>query len=344
MATNPIGAGTGGYVLYIIKESTWGVAPTARANYFMLPAEPLSGLDNVMAVVDDLRRGQNIIGFNRMEGVHKTELPISTIAYPDQTGWFLVSIMGDDVLTGTGPYTHTFDVLSDIPTSATPSLTVAVVNDVLTGGNALVHTGVKVTGATFRFTTAEGFLTLETSTVGKGAQTATAAGLTGSFPTSEPSSNDPLRGWEGFVTNGGGQLNGKITECEIAVAREADVIFAAGSSADPNNKFADAVIHGMVGITGRLVAMFDNMNAVDLYRNFSTDNLLIQFDNNVSGAGKRSLKFDVKKATYGESPAEIDVSGNHMTIAFNFRGLYDGSSGKGLQVVLVNNKSVAYDV
>ena len=90
--------------------------------------------------------------------------------------------------------------------------------------------------------------------------------------------------------------------------------------------------------------MFDNMNAVDLYRNFSTDNLLIQFDNNVSGAGKRSLKFDVKKATYGESPAEIDVSGNHMTIAFNFRGLYDGSSGKGLQVVLVNNKSVAYDV
>src|SRR3990172_6246160 len=103
MATNPIGAGTGGYVLYVIKESAWGTAPTARGSYTMLPAEPLSGLDTVEAATDDLRRGQNIIGFNRMEGVHRTVLSISTIAYPDQMGWFLVSILGDDAVTGSTP-------------------------------------------------------------------------------------------------------------------------------------------------------------------------------------------------------------------------------------------------
>ena len=99
----------------------------------------------------------------------------------------------------------------------------------------------------------------------------------------------------------------------------------------------------MVGITGRVVAVFDNMNAADLFRNFTTDNLLMQLDNNLAAGNKRAFKFDVKKATYGESQAEIDVSGNHMSIAYNFRGLYDSSSSKGLQVVLQNAKSAAYD-
>lgn len=340
MATNPIGAGTGGYAVYIAKETNWGTAPTARSSYVMMPAEPASLVDTVEAVVDDLARGQNIIGFNRMEGVHRTELSLSSIAYPDQIGYFLLSILGRDTMTGTGPYTHTFDVIADKASDATPSLAVAVVDDVLTAGNELVHEGCKVTNLAFRFTVAEGFLTFEAGLSGRGARKGSEVGLTGSFP-AEPANNNPWRGWEALVT-GPAALQGKVTEAELTIAREADIVFATATSASPNNKYADAVIHGRVGITGSITAVFDNVSALDLYRNFSTSQMSIIFDNGQTGANLRRITFDLKKVTFGEDPAEIDRSGNYMRITYSFRGLYDAATATGIQVVLVNNRSTAY--
>lgn len=332
----PIGATSGGYNLFVAKETTWGTAP-AGAAFMFLPAEPLSGLDVIEAITDDLRRGQNIIGYNRMEGIHRTELSVSTLSYPEQMGLFLYSILGKDTVAGTAaPYTHVFDAISDTPSTATPSMSIVVKDDILTGSNLMIHEGLKCTGLTQRFTVAEGFLTVEASFIGKGAR----LGGIASMPTSESATNDPFRGWEACVTNASGELDGKVIDAEITIAREADAIYAACSStADPNNKYADNVIHGMVGITGRVTATFDNVNLATLYRSFGSGQLLVRFNNNLAGGSLRSLEYDIKKATFSEAPAEIDRSGNHMTIAFSFRGLYDATSTKGIVATLKNGKA-----
>lgn len=337
-----VGATSGGYVLYLIKEVTWGTTVTDRSTYTMLPAEPLSGIDVVEAVTDDLRRGQDIIGFNRMEGIHRTELTISTLGYPDQIGLFFLSILGSDAVSGSDPYTHVFDVISDTPATATPSIALSVVDDILSdaAGDDLIHQGLKCTSVTSRFTVAEGFLTVEAAFIGKGADKGTALSLTGVYPTSEPATNDPLRGWEACVTNASGEIDGKVLDAEVVLSREADAIYAAcDGTADPQGKFADNVIHGMVGITGRVTAVFDNVDLVDLYRDFTTGQMFIRLNNNLTGVNERRLEFDIKKATFSESPAEIDRSGNHMTIAFSFRGLYDSTSTKGVTVTLVNGNA-----
>jgi Phage tail tube protein len=342
MPTNPLGVTSGGYVLYIAKETSWGVPPTSAAGYVMLPADPISGFDDVTAITDDLRRGQNIIGFNRMEGIHKTALALVTLAYPDQIGNFYNGIMGQDVVSGSGPYLHTFDIISDSAATATPSYAVSMKDDVLISGSTLIHGGCKVTSLTTKFDMSQGFVGVDIALEGKGAQTATLAGVSGTWPTSEPSSNNPLRGWEAYITNGTGEINGKLLHGDIVIARAAEAIYAAGSTANPNAKYADSIIHGMVGITGSLVAVFDNTNLMDLYRNFPTTNLLIGFDNNVSGVGHRILEFDVKKATFGEAPAALDHSTDAISIAFSFRGLYDSVTSKGLTVRLTNAHSATY--
>ena len=310
-------ATSAGYISYITPEqATWGQLPGSPVWVF-LPTEPTSGVDVVETLSDDARRGLAAIGFRQLEGVHRTEFTLSGPAYPDEIGHLVRSLIGSDTFAAGTPSaanTHVFDVES-MATAAGRSFQVQIQDD---SGTDYTHEGCVASAMTFRFNSSEGLLTYEATIMGKGLVTATAA-ATGSDAT-----DDPLRGWHSHVTTSvglGTGATGRLSEGEISIARDADLLYVA-----QNDRFPKTLIPGLVAVTGRFTASFDALADLDLYRNLTNEPLIIEWTYGTSNL-TRSIDFEFPKASFGDSPAEIDRSANNMTIAYNFRGLIGTSSG-----------------
>ena len=305
-----------GFKAFITPETaTWGSLP-ASPTWAMLPIDPTSGVDTVETLFDDARRGLAAIGFRQLEGVHRTDFSIGGPAYPDEIGHLIRSIIGADTVGTAAPYAHVFDIQS-MADAGGRSFQIQLLDDALAGGESYTHQGCVATGLTFRFNSSTGLLTYEANILGKGMVTTTAQAAV------SDSTDEPLRGWHANVATSSGLgtgATGRLIEGEIAIARDAELLYVAN-----NNKFPVKLIPGLIAVTGRFTASFDVLANLELYRALTNEALILEFAYG-AGAATRSIDFEFPKASYGDSPAEIDRSGNNMTIAYNFRGLIGTSS------------------
>lgn len=299
-----------GYGVAIAPETTtWNTKPSGGYSWEFLPVEPTSGVPVVDNIFDEARRGLAAIGFNQLAGVERTEMSLSGPVYPEQIGWLLKSIFGTVDSSGTAdPYEHVFDATSMADADGY-SLAVQIDDDV----GQFTHTGCMVTGLTFRFNAAEGLVTCETSLIGYGMGTAEAAHATAEDTTY----NDPFRGWQADVTTSSGlgtSSTGRLIEGEIAIARDADLLYVANNSVNPVR-----LIPGLIAVTGRFTASFDAVADLTLYTTTAPQAMAMRFLQGTTP--ERGLAFEFPKLSYRESPAEVDRSGNNMTIGYNIRGL-----------------------
>lgn len=307
---------SGGYKVFITPETaTWG--SIATPTWLLLPVEPASLLDVVETLFDDARRGQAVEGFRQLEGVHRTDFSLSGPAYPNEIAHMIRSLIGPDTLIGTAaPYSHVFDVVS-MATAAGRSFQIQALDDSLGGGESYTHEGCVATGLTFRFNAASGMLTYEANILGRGMVTTTAQAAV------SDATDEPMRGWHANVLTSvglGTGITGRLIEGEISIARPGDLLYVAN-----NNKFPVRLHPGLVAVTGRFTASFDDLDNANLYRNLTNEALILEFAYG-AGASLRSIDFEFPKASYGDSPAEIDRSSSNMTIAYNFRGLLGTTS------------------
>jgi len=302
-------ASSASFGVHIAPETVaWATTP-ASPTWEFFPVEPTSGVPVFDNIFDDARRGLPAIGFNQLAGVQRTELSLSGPVYPSEMGWFLKCIFGGVTNSGTAdPYTHLYDVLA-APDADGLSMLVQLQDDSV--ANGYTHRGCFPTGITFRFNAGEGLITHETTLLGYGMSTAIAASA------AVDATDDPFRGWQMDVTTsaGLGASPGRLIEGEISIARDADLLYVASNSQNPVQCYP-----GLVAVTGRLMCSFDVEGDLEVYTTDPPEALILQCSY-LDGAASRSLDFEFPKLSYRESPAEIDRSGNNMTISYNIRGL-----------------------
>src|SRR2546426_3246062 len=214
-----------GYKVWIAREANWAQAPST---WIALPADPTSGVDVVETLFDDARRGQAVIGFRQLEGVHRTEMTIASPLYPDECGLLFRSIIGDDQFTGSTASVnalHRFDVES-FATADTQSFTLAIGDD--TNAQLYRHAGLMVTQMTIRFNAGEGLVTQESTVMGYGMVTTLA---TANITNITDTTSDPFRGWQSTIT--AGTISGSLISGEISIARNSDLLYVAQNSKFP---------------------------------------------------------------------------------------------------------------
>jgi len=334
------------YKVFISPEtSTWAqINPT----WVLLPAEPTSGVDIVETLFDDARRGQAVQGFRQLEGVHRTELSISCPLYPEETGHLFRSILGPDQYTasnGSTPSLHVFD--TTIMASATGnSFAIQIQDAALASNESYTHLGCMVTQMTIRFNAGEGLVTMDNTIMGYGMETTYAQASV------VDATNNPWRGWQGRVD--AGNMTGRLIEGEINISRPSDLVFVARKS-----KFPISMVPGLIEVTGRMTCSFDDaFNAgtgnLDLYRGVVNEPVRLTF-RYCDPSTAPALNIEFPKFSYTDSPAEIDRSGNNMTIGYNFRALEGTVSGTtsygpansrqtNIRVALYNQRNSQYAV
>ncbi|MDI3341828.1 MAG: phage tail tube protein, partial [Sphaerobacter sp.] len=157
--------------------------------------------------------------------------------FPDVPPYLLLGILGKDTVTGTGPYTHSFALLT---TGLPPSFTLSDYN----GYEERQFAGMRVEQLDLKYSL-DGALEYSAKLLGKKSATATTTTPTfGTVP--------PFLAWQCAVTIGGVSVP-RVAGWDMTLQRKSEVLFAANNSQDPRDIFV-----GPLQVTGKMTAYFED--------------------------------------------------------------------------------------
>ena len=181
-------------------------------------------------LVDEGNRGNAAADQLLYQGIRESTLEVPTAEfYPDDWGHVLMSIMGQDTVTGTNPYTHTIGYASGLP----PSYSATDYSGATSGGQSRRMVGLYNKK-------------LEVKWVDNGKFTTTSMWFgRASTPVAKPAKSfsalQPFVPWQGALTLNGGS-NNKMRELTLSVERLEPVnIFGSAGTQDPAYGFVGRV-------------------------------------------------------------------------------------------------------
>lgn len=234
---------------FVVKELTWlGLAKeasfgTAVVPTYYSPFKDVKPEDVIDYIKDQGIRGAMATTYNVINGIQHSTMDITTDAYPDVLGLFLLSILGSDTVTGaSSPYTHAFKLAR---TAQPPSLT----HTYYDGTSIRQFAGHMVEEVSIKWA-ANAAIEVSVKSQGK------VSAVYGSALTPTPSSTTPFAGWQFTATLGGTQkLN--LVGFDISLKRKLYVQHAANDSTNPT-----AIVSGGLEVTGK--ATFDKADDTEL--------------------------------------------------------------------------------
>jgi hypothetical protein len=224
--------------LGIAKETAWGTA--VNPAYF-LPFKDAKPEDVIDYVKDEGIRGAMAMTYNVIPGVAHGTFEIDGQVFPDSFGLLVLSILGQDTVTGTGPYTHAMALSR---TGQPPSITPTFYDGTSIRqwpGTVAEELGIKWSSGG----------PLEYTWKGQGKPSTTATGITPS-----PGSTVPFLGWE-FTATLGGTTKLNLVGFDISLKRKLYVQHAANNTQQPT-----AIVAGGLAVTGK--ATFDKADDAEL--------------------------------------------------------------------------------
>jgi hypothetical protein len=225
--------------LGLAKEATWGTAVTPT---YYPPFKDTKPEDVIDYIKDQGTRGAMAMTYNVINGIQHSTMDITTDAYPDVIGLYLLSILGSDTVTGSSsPYTHAFKLNR---TGQPVSLT----HTYYDGTSIRQFAGHMVEEFDLKWAANA---SLEVSLKSQGKVSATTTGIT---PT--PASTLPFAGWQ-FTATLGGSANLNLVGFDISLKRKLYVQHAANNSTNPT-----AIVAGGLEVTGK--ATFDKADDTEL--------------------------------------------------------------------------------
>lgn len=170
--------------------------------------------------------------------------------YPDDWGHLLMSIMGQDTISGANPYTHVIGAASGLP----PSYSITDFYGSTAGGLARRMTGTYIKKLDLKWVD-NGKFTAAASFFGK-------ASATQAKPTATFSALNPLIPWQGALTLNGSS-NNKMRELNLSVERlEAQNVFGSAGTQDMAYGFS-----GALRVTGTAIFAITDETEWLLYAN-----------------------------------------------------------------------------
>jgi|SRR5579859_510194 len=303
----------------LAKETTWGTAVTATTFY---PVKKPSGFVPQYEDIEDTDYRNNASALQAYyEGVGQT--PVDTgdmLFFPDDSGHWLMALLGADAISGAGPYTHALTLLN---TALPPSYTVVKYDSLIATSRQVA--GVRVSEVILKFST-KGKLTIAAKGIGKIAGTI-------AKPTEAYSAASAYLGWQASATVSA--ANTKLEEGEIRLTRTLEPIFGANNSQDMTDQMVD-----VLSVTGSLTFAPVDDTEKAYYTNNTQPNVSIVFT-----SGTNTLTLQMSKAAFAKG-SDIDHGSKYAKFRTPFKAVANatdaGTGNAPFKATLVNGKSAAY--
>ena len=291
------------------KETAWGTA--VNPTYYV-PFKDVKPEDVIGYVTDNGIRGAMAHDYNVLAGPSHGTFDISGEAFPDSLGLLLLAIMGQDTVTGTSPYTHSFALAR---TSQPPSLTASYYDGPYErqwSGQVLEEVSLKWAANA----------ALEYSAKSQGNPSATTT--TG---TPSPTSAVPFMSWAFTATLGGtSRLN--VVGFDLSLKRKLYVQHAANNTQKPT-----AVIALPLEVTGKVT--FDKMDDTELadFLNNSQPSLVFTGTQAATGYG---ITIQMSKCAFSKG----SVTGKDVVqLDIDYKGIDNTTDGGPSLIKLINGVS-----
>ena len=191
--------------------------------------------------------------------------------------------------------------------------------DNLAAANFREFEGCRCTELTISFNTGEGLLTYSATLIGRNftKETDTMDLLASQDTTLE----DPFPGWQAaLVFNGSANTN--LISAEWSLKRSENRLYTGASS-----QLFKALHFGPLEATVAMV--FDySATELDLFKAGTQVEITTNFTNGLATTALRGFDISMETASLLEAPAEVDSSGETMTLALSARGLYSEAAGE----------------
>lgn len=293
------------------KEATFGTAVTPT---YYPPFKDVKPEDVIDYIKDQGTRGALAATYNVISGIQHSTMDITTDAYPDILGLFLMAIMGSDTVTGaSSPYSHALKLAR---TSQPPSLTHSYYDGTSIrqfAGHMVEEVGLKWASNA----------TLEVDVKSQGKVSA----IYGSSLTPTPTSTTPFAGWQ-FTATVGGTANLNLVGFDISLKRKLYVQHAANDSTNPT-----AIVAGGLEVTGK--ATFDKADDTELnaFLNNTQPSFVLQGTQPTTNFG---LTLNMNKCAFLKDPisAKEVVQGD-----VDFEAIDNSTNGGPIAITLINGVS-----
>lgn len=302
------------------KETTWNT-PVATATYY--PIEQPKHRPRFEKYLDQGFRGNAAAHQAFYQGVGWSEINWPNMwFYPDDSGIFLMGLLGTDVVTGTiAPFTHTITLLNS---AFPPSYTGARFTNLAATAEQIG--GIYWEELTFKFAN-PGRLTVDA--IGRGTIQGTVT-----KPTPAYSAQQGLLPWQGSVTVAG-SANAKLLNGTISLKRPVALLFGMSNAQNANGSNVD-----VLAVTGKLEFYSTDMTELNYWLNNTQPSVSIVFT-----SGANSLTLQMSKCAF-DDPTELDFGTPYARTQASFVAIAnatDGGTGNApIRGVLLNPRSTSY--
>lgn len=294
-----------------VKEASYGVTPTTAPRW--LPVKNPQPEHMIKMIEDEGLRGIPAQVFGEYQGPQNGQFSYEFDWYGTDTPILIPAIVGPDVVTGAGPYTHTFKLATGQPAS----LSLEDFN----GDEQWQMAGSLLSDLTFKLN-AEGQLSATAS--GQSFHpTAVAAG----GPTYAAESF--FVGWQATVSLGGSP-NTRVISGEFAFKRKLTPRWTANNSQDPKVIFA-----GPLDFAGKLTLDVEDHSELDYFRNNTQPAMVVTFTN-----GTLQLVIQCTKTAF--KTAKHNSSNDWLQLDADFRGVYNATDAGPALLKVINSQAAAY--
>jgi hypothetical protein len=287
----------------VAKEIT-PATPVAASDFIPLMKDSLKPVDIIAPLYDTGLRGSMATNYNYIQGRRHTEIDLGGPVFADTIGWWLGSIMGSVVTTGsTAPYTHAITLKNAVGTDADAQPTSLTVEDMYVAENRQ-YPGCKVTNLAMTFNS-DGMLEYTAKLMGH-------PSVVTAWDAPSFSSVVPTPVWRGEVSIGSTVI-GYTTAASVTVTRSAEAIFGINTEQGPYEIFV-----GALDATGNATFVMENDDVLVDFLDNTQPELVFTFAQG-SGATATSVSFTISKGAY--TTAAIDRSGDHVAISVDFSAI-----------------------
>ncbi|HXI96343.1 MAG TPA: phage tail tube protein, partial [Candidatus Acidoferrum sp.] len=295
---------------------TWGTGVATTAYY---PVEKPKFEDAPKWLYDKGYRGKRSRIFTIQQGVISTAFDLPDMKfYPDDSGHFLMAVLGTDNVTGTAtPFTHTLTQLDALP----PSYTLTDFSSLGSGGQARQYTGCYVEEVTLKYT-ADGDLLL--SAKGQGKPSTLVA-----KPSASYSTQPFFEGYQAQLTLAG-QVNARVLGMTYTIKQVVNVIWGGNNQQGPT-----AINVAGIEISGTCdVEPNDELEFLYMLNNTQpTSSLLFT-------SGSNTLTLQNTKMIFTKGP--INRDGDYVKLPLTFEAAYNSTDAGAFKAILLNPRSSAY--
>jgi hypothetical protein len=286
MATPVVYPGAMGF-LGVGKETVQGTAVTGTRWIPYTKFDPQATPD---LLVDEGQRGSMTSEYGAVMGKNKSEADIGGVPFSDTVGDLLYNVLGGYAVSGAGPFTHTLSLLNS-GQGQPPSHTFIDRQGVTATSGSRDYPGMCLSELTLSGN-AEELLTYEAKMMGW----PTAA--TGSAPTNVPTTTTVTPAWRSTVTLGGTAVP-SVTEWELTLSRELQVVMAADGTQGPY-----VIGRGPLTGSGKLTTVATDGSPLNAEVPLTTliagtqQALVIAVASNYAGTAGHSITFTATKAQF----------------------------------------------